>query len=616
MPDKSFADLLREAGVQPSGAIQYAQSLNRPVPYRSYTPPRPLPRRMRPADVRAYDDNAGVAQQALSEMRRDRMTGQDAMLREAQGPASNQFADAGMVALETTGVPALRRSYDAFEAGDPRQGIYEGIWGGLGLAGTLGAIPGARRGAPRLPTREPVLPQMREPPAPPPGSVLPVRPLQPFRQSLIGGADDLTGASRGVFSEGPPDGMPPAPPQSLWQHGTLDVRARQIERDGFRVGPDGFVWMTDSSDLASAHGRNQASAARSSGVRPAVVQASTDGLNLKEVDAAGRNVDTLEFTRDLESQYDGVLIRNAIDGAMGNEPATIVGVRENAAPRIGNRRMASSDGSPDGMPPRAPDAGNGRAEQVPEFRAMTERALARIEQHPAIGAPDGGARVAGQQPYVEQLAAEGFTVPAYRGMTKAYDEAEAARRANPNAPWHRAWTQWFTDSPEMSGRYAMREYRGEANLNWDIDSPNVFPAMLRMGRNVEIDASGATAFDIPIGRIRDRDLRRTVQTVMQEVGANTPDTEIIAEAARRNGYDTITLRRVRDPLTRGENNAAANAEQTVYGVLSRAPGDHIRSRFGPASDAPTAGPSRPPPDTAKSYRPGPPKGGFFFSRRR
>ena len=34
------------------------------------------------------------------------------------------------------------------------------------------------------------------------------------------------------------------------------------------------------------------------------------------------------------------------------------------------------------------------------------------------------------------------------------------------------------------------------------------------------------------------------------------------------------------------------------------------------TDAPTAGPSRPPPDTAKSYRPGPPKGGFFFSRRR
>lgn len=213
MADKSFADLLREAGVQPSGAIQYAQSLNRPVPYRSYTQPRPLPRRMRPADVRAYDDNPGVSQQAMSEMHRDRMNGQDAMLREAQGPASNQFADAGMVALETTGVPALRRSYDAFEAGRPREGIYEGIWGGLGLAGTLGAIPGARR-APRAPMREPVLPQMREAPTPLPSNVLPVRPPQPFRQSLIGGADDLTGASRGVFSEGPADGMPTRAPDA------------------------------------------------------------------------------------------------------------------------------------------------------------------------------------------------------------------------------------------------------------------------------------------------------------------------------------------------------------------------------------------------------------------
>ena len=40
------------------------------------------------------------------------------------------------------------------------------------------------------------------------------RPPQPFRQSLIGGADDLTGASRGVFSEGPPDGMPPRAPDA------------------------------------------------------------------------------------------------------------------------------------------------------------------------------------------------------------------------------------------------------------------------------------------------------------------------------------------------------------------------------------------------------------------
>jgi hypothetical protein len=146
--------------------------------------------------------------------------------------ASNQFADAGMVALETTGVPALRRSYDAFEAGDPRQGIYEGIWGGLGLAGTLGAIPGARRGAPRLPTREPVLPQMREPPAPPPGSVLPVRPPQPFRQSLIGGADDLTGASRGVFSDGPPDGMPThAPDAGAGRGDNLPRYPTKAERD-------------------------------------------------------------------------------------------------------------------------------------------------------------------------------------------------------------------------------------------------------------------------------------------------------------------------------------------------------------------------------------------------
>jgi hypothetical protein len=77
-----------------------------------------------------------------------------------------------------------------------------------------------------------VLPQMREPSAPPPGSVLPVRPPQPFRQSLIGGADDLTGASRGVFSEGPPDGMPThAPDAGAGRGDNLPRYPTKAERD-------------------------------------------------------------------------------------------------------------------------------------------------------------------------------------------------------------------------------------------------------------------------------------------------------------------------------------------------------------------------------------------------
>jgi hypothetical protein len=151
MPSKqqSLADLL-DGGVPRPAAFGYAQSLNPPIPQRNLRQ-RNMPRRMRDPEIRAVDENPGVREQALGDLVARRDAERDLGTREAQGPASNQFADAGMVALETTGVPALRRSYDAFEAGDPRQGIYEGIWGSLGLAGTLGAIPGARGRGVRAP---------------------------------------------------------------------------------------------------------------------------------------------------------------------------------------------------------------------------------------------------------------------------------------------------------------------------------------------------------------------------------------------------------------------------------------------------------------------------------
>ena len=534
MADKSFADLLREAGVQPSGAIQYAQSLNRPVPYRSYTPPRPLPRRMRPADVRAYDDNPGVAQQAMGEMRRDRMIGQDAMLREAQGPASNQFADAGMVALETTGVPALRRSYDAFEAGDPRQGIYEGIWGGLGLAGTLGAIPGARRGAPRLPTREPVLPQMREPPAPPPGSVLPVRPPQPFRQSLIGGADDLTGASRGVFSEGPPDGMPPRAPDAGAGRGTQLTREQAQARlqllldDAAKLEAE-----TRATSQSIADMRDTASAARE--------QMRTAAQRMSEV------------------------------------------VTPEARPAAPTEKLEF---------PQDPD-------QLRVFleRLRTEGPDALLAEQRARNAPDGGAR-GGEQFDTSRVV--------YRGLGRQYDPA--------NGGYYQSFTSSLDDA---------REY-----------GSNVVAAHIRPGRNLAVDGGGRNFNVLGVEQ-----LPADVRARLHPSVGDTATTDQIAHAAREAGYDSVTVRNVHDNRW-GERPIAGAEPRTIDFVFNTenirpldsvppqatgpAGGEKVRlsaadralldDLLGP--DAPTAGPSRPPPDTAKSYRPGPPKGWFFFSRRR
>lgn len=500
MPDKSFADLLAEVGIQPSAATQYAQSLQRPVPYRNYTPPRPLPRQMRPADVRAYDDNAGVAQQALGEMRRDRMTGQDAMLREAQGPASNQFADAGMVALETTGVPALRRSYDAFEAGDPRQGIYEGIWGGLGLAGTLGAIPGARRGAPRLPTREPVLPQMREPPAPPPGSVLPVRPLQPFRQSLIGGADDLTGASRGVFSEGPPDGMPRRAPDAgigrAGQRVTLDVNSPN-ERSYNSPNTSVIIERQPGDDAFSVswglRGRQPQAMVERAGIEREGIEAAIQAIRLDAQANPGAAYQFQGTHRPLIRRY---------------------------------RRMAEQAANAAGF-------------------TVTERNGSLVVRRQS---PDGGASGA-RQTY--SLTAE---APGSKRHNFQRDGAEDYIAILPiDSQTKRIVDLSQADTWRINDAYIPEELRGQGR------GVELYEALIERAR-----ASGARVLS------SDSSVSDSAQRVWQSL--------------IRRGH----------PITAREG---VNGT-TVYELR--------------LTDAPTAGP----PDTAKSYRPGPPKGGFFFSRRR
>ena len=158
--DPNLEALWAEVRTDPSPLQTYLAPRPRPIPYRNATPPRPMPRVMRPANARMRDQNEGVRRQATSELQlRDRIQA-DLPRREAYAPPRNQIVEAGQMALESTGLPSIRRGTANVARGamnaDPNEGLRQtgagavelGL-GGLGVAG-LGVAP---RMAPRLPAR-------------------------------------------------------------------------------------------------------------------------------------------------------------------------------------------------------------------------------------------------------------------------------------------------------------------------------------------------------------------------------------------------------------------------------------------------------------------------------
>jgi hypothetical protein len=183
--DDTLEALMLQLGIDPRRQQSTAGRIADRTPYRT-----PAPAPTREQQRAAYD----AAQ-------RDRQRPRAA---EAYQDPRNQFAEAGGMALEATGLPAVRRSARAFASGDPQTGVEEGAMGALSLA-TLGV---GGRGA-RAPRPAPMRAPMPEAPPsgalrPPPrqlgtasdGSVMPVREPQPFRQSMVGGSDDLAEAAR------------------------------------------------------------------------------------------------------------------------------------------------------------------------------------------------------------------------------------------------------------------------------------------------------------------------------------------------------------------------------------------------------------------------------------
>jgi len=163
----TLLDLMREVGIEPSAAT-VASTPARPPLRNQFGARRPMPRQMRPPEVRAGDPRLAPSerQRAYSQVQRTQslLPGERRQVApEIDGV--NQWEEAGQMLLETTGVPQAYRSGEALHEGRYGDAAMEGASSLLAL-GSLG-LPGVRGRAPAPRVRAPELPRAVEAPARP-----------------------------------------------------------------------------------------------------------------------------------------------------------------------------------------------------------------------------------------------------------------------------------------------------------------------------------------------------------------------------------------------------------------------------------------------------------------
>lgn len=203
MAEETLADLFLAAGVR-------GQQRPRPLSMRpawQRTPEANTPYR---APQQALADRSTLPylrQETRNEQRQQNDLAQFALEHEAARNEVNTPPGTylGQDALEMTGLPSVARGIGHLRDQEPGQALPELALGGLGVLGmaagggarTPRARPPMRAALPELPTEAPRLPNApaRLPGRATDGSVLPIRPPQPIRQSIVGGSNDLAEAA-------------------------------------------------------------------------------------------------------------------------------------------------------------------------------------------------------------------------------------------------------------------------------------------------------------------------------------------------------------------------------------------------------------------------------------
>lgn len=189
---------------------------------------------------------------------------------------------------------------------------------------------------PDAPTRLPVNPS-RPPTRASDGSILPARAPQPFRQSLVGGSEDLRAAAQ--TPRGPDAGSAVAPQQLDVFHG-----ARRPVNGALRPGNDGVVWSTTDADAASYL------AQRRGGEGANVIRGQITPGNYAIHDSGGAALSPQQKQQIIDqaraSGRRGVVFVNDVDGVAGARPTTnIASFSDDIRPSgAGQEPLASSVG--------------------------------------------------------------------------------------------------------------------------------------------------------------------------------------------------------------------------------------------------------------------------------
>ena len=204
----TFADLLREVGIADDTRSQVMQAAQqrpqrRPMPrqMRQQAPPGPPPR-----DRQIYGMNPGDV------LQRHAIDTEQARYNWTYGDAGERLSAIPQLVGEATGLSSLRYLPHALRAGDTESALVEGGTAAATLlpevAGARGLFGAGRARAPRVPPRitEPPPAPIRPPPREIGANGLPVRPPEPFRNSMRGGSEDLREAARPRTQQPRPDG--------------------------------------------------------------------------------------------------------------------------------------------------------------------------------------------------------------------------------------------------------------------------------------------------------------------------------------------------------------------------------------------------------------------------
>lgn len=172
-----------------------------PRQMRQQAPPGPPPR-----DRQIYGMNPGDV------LQRHAIDTEQARYNWTYGDAGERLSAIPQLVGEATGLSSLRYLPHALRAGDTESALVEGGTAAATLlpevAGARGLFGAGRARAPRVPPRitEPPPAPIRPPPREIGANGLPVRPPEPFRNSMRGGSEDLREAARPRTQQPRPDG--------------------------------------------------------------------------------------------------------------------------------------------------------------------------------------------------------------------------------------------------------------------------------------------------------------------------------------------------------------------------------------------------------------------------